>query len=116
MFANHDTNVNKKAVPDAALIDFLYDTDLPDGVDMPLASISSRDSVWDTHRTDTLIVEAMYSYEGEFERYSERLAGCSGWLKFGFSEVNGLVLKQAFSAVCAIALCASGASLYFGKP
>lgn len=103
MFPNYGINVNKKAVPDASLIDFLYDTDLPDGVDMPLASISSRDSVWDIHRTDTLIVEAMYSYEGEFERYSERLGGCSGWLKFGFSEVNGLVLKQAF--FCRVRYC-----------
>ena len=91
-------------MPDSPLIDFLYDTDLPDGVDVSLTSISSRDSVWDTHRTDTLIVEAMYSYEGEFERYGERLDNCSGWLKFGYNEVNGLVLKQAF--FCRVRYCA----------
>lgn len=106
MFPNHATVVNGKVVPvvpDSPLIAFLYDNDLPDNVDISLTSISSRDSVWDVHRTDTLIVEAMYSYEAEFERYSERLSGCSGWLKFGFNEINGLVLKQAF--FCRVRYC-----------
>lgn len=102
MLSNHAPAVNKN-IPLPELIDYLYDNDLPDAVDMSLASISARDSVWDSHRTDTLIVESMYAYEGEFQRYSERLGGCSGWLKFGFNEINGLVLKQAF--FCRVRYC-----------
>jgi plasmid rolling circle replication initiator protein Rep len=107
MFPNHAANVNAKvdkAVPSAELIDYLYENDLPDGVDVPLSSISARDSVWDSHRLDTLIIQQMYAIEGEFERYSERLDGCSGWLKFGFNEVNGMVLKQA--CFCRVRYCA----------
>ena len=107
MFPNHAANVNGKvnnAIPSAQLIDYLYENDLPDGVDVSLASVSARDSVWDSHRLDTLIIQQMYAIEGEFERYSERLDGCSGWLKFGFNEVNGMVLKQAF--FCRVRYCA----------
>ena len=119
MFPNHATTVNKnvdKNTPSAELIDFLYDTDLPDGVDVPLASISARDSVWDKHRLDTLIIQEMYAIECEFERYSERMTDCSGWLKFGFNEVNGLVLKQACFAVFVTVPCVNGDAHYFGKP
>lgn len=86
--------------PNFELLDFLYNNHPPEGADVPLASISARDSVWDTHRLQTQIVEAMYAYEAEFERYGERLNDCSGWLKFGFNETNGLVLKQAFFCRC----------------
>ena len=91
MFPNPTLDVNKNIAPlspPSELIDYLYDNDLPDGIDMPLASISARDSVWDSHRTDTLIIQQMYALESEFERYSERITDCSGWLKFGFNEVN----------------------------
>lgn len=107
MFPNHASPVNKKSIPSVPsfeLINFLYDNDLPDGVDVPLASVSARDSVWDKHRLDTLIIQEMYAIECEFERYSERMTDCSGWLKFGFNEVNGLVLKQA--CFCRVRYCA----------
>ncbi len=107
MFPNPTLDVNKNIAPlspPSELIDYLYDNDLPDGIDMPLASISARDSVWDSHRTDTLIIQQMYALESEFERYSERITDCSGWLKFGFNEVNGLVLKQAY--FCRVRYCA----------
>ena len=91
-------------MPSPELVDFLYDNDLPEGVDVSLASISARDSVWDKHRLDTLIIQEMYAIECEFERYSDRLDGCSGWLKYGFNEVNGLVLKEVF--FCRVRYCA----------
>lgn len=86
------------------LAEHLYDNHPPDGVDIGLTSVSERDSVWDSHRVDTLIIEQMYAYESEFERYSDRLGGCSGWLKYGFNEVNGLVLKEVF--FCRVRYCA----------
>ena len=100
-------NVKKNVVPatiSAPLFDYLYETPLPDGVDVPLASISARDGVWDRHRVDALYVQKMYALECEFGRYSERIENCSGWLKFGFNEVNGLVLKQA--SFCRVRYCA----------
>ena len=106
MFPNHASPVKKKSIPSVPspeLVDFLYDNDLPDGVDVSLASVSARDSVWDKHRLDTLIIQEMYAIECEFERYSERMTDCSGWLKFGFNEVNGLVLKQA--CFCRVRYC-----------
>lgn len=106
MFPNHApiVNQNEKSSNDLApLFDYLYETPLPDGVDVPLTSISDRDSVWDSHRVDTLIVQEMYALESEFERYSERMGDCSGWLKFGFNEVNGMVLKQA--CFCRVRFC-----------
>ena len=83
MFPNHATTVNEnikkhnknvdKNIPSAELIDFLYDNDLPESIDVSLASISDRDSVWDSHRLDTLIIEGMYTIESEFERYGEQI-------------------------------------------
>lgn len=99
--------VKKNVVPastSSPLFDYLYNTPMPDGIDVPLASVSERDSVWDSHRIDTYYIEQMYALECEFERYSERMGGCSGWLKFGFNEVNGLVLKQA--CFCRVRYCA----------
>lgn len=83
--------------------DYLYDNHPPEGVDINLEFVSARDSVWDIHRSDTLIVETMYAYKGEFERLSDRLGGCSGWLKYGHNEIEGLVLKQAF--FCRVRYC-----------
>ena len=50
-----------------------------------------------------------------FKKYADRINGCSGILKFGLNPDQGkcMVLKQAFFAVSVIALCASGADLYF---
>lgn len=89
-----------KNTPVLPIFEFLYTNHPPEGTEIPLASVSERDSVWDSHRVQSVIIEAMYKQEAEFERYSERIGGCSGWLKFGFNEVNGLVLKQAFFCRC----------------
>ena len=58
-----------------------------------LAKISEHDKVWDTHRNQTDKVSKIYALSSEFERYSERLGACSGFLWFGFE--NGLKLKSA---------------------
>ena len=52
----------------------------------------------------------LYEYSEEFNKYAERINGCSGILKFGFGE-DKLVLKQAFFAVYGSALSANGAGL-----
>ena len=59
----------------------------------PFAKISEHDKVWDTHRNQTDKVSKIYALSSEFERYSERLGACSGFLWFGFE--NGLKLKSA---------------------
>jgi plasmid rolling circle replication initiator protein Rep len=88
--------------PQSAVIEYLYNTPLPNGVEIPLATVSERDSVWDTHRTQSAIIEGIYKQASEFERYSERISDCSGYLKFGIGE-SGLVLKQAF--FCRVRYC-----------
>lgn len=87
--------------------DYLYNTPLPvdehgNELQVPLSSISERDSVWDKHRYQAYLVEQMYQYEQEFSKYADRVKECSGWLKFGCNE-HGLVLKQAF--FCHVRLC-----------
>ena len=73
---------------------------MPDGVDVPLASISAHDSVWDIHRLQSAYVGEIYALNSEFERYSDRIEQCSGFLKFGFNENNGMILKQAIFCRC----------------
>ena len=58
-------------------------------------------------------VQMLYEYSEEFNKYAERINGCSGILKFGFGE-DKLVLKQAFFAVCAFVLSANGVGLCYG--
>ena len=70
---------------------------------------------WDSHRNQTSLVSDIYSEIQEFERYAERLDGCSGYLKFGWND-NKFVLKQAFFAVFAIALSVNGVGHCYGKP
>lgn len=77
------------------LANFFYTQAPPEGYDLQLCRLSNRDLVWDTHRTQTMFVEQIYNAENEFEKYAQRMFECSGWLKFGFNENNGLVLKQA---------------------
>lgn len=77
------------------LANFFYTQAPPKGYDLQLCRLSNRDLVWDTHRTQTMFVEQIYNAENEFEKYAQRMFECSGWLKFGFNEKNGLVLKQA---------------------
>lgn len=88
--------------PNPELYEYLYNTDIPEGVEVALSSVSERDSVWDAHRTHSAMVDMVYSYNSEFERYSERISDCSGYLKFGIGK-QGLVLKQAF--FCKVRYC-----------
>lgn len=97
----HATNPNDNNVFEVA--QYLYNNPLPDDVDVPLSLISARDSVWDTHRLHTSAVQVLYGLNDEFERYSERLASCSGYLKFGMNETDGMVLKEAF--FCRVRFC-----------
>ena len=89
-------------VANQAVIEYLYTNHPPQGVDVKLCDISERDSVWDSHRNQTSLVSDIYSEIQEFERYAERLDGCSGYLKFGWND-NKFVLKQAF--FCRVRYC-----------
>ena len=100
--------------PNPELYEYLYNTDIPEGVEVALSSVSERDSVWDAHRTNSAMVDMVYSYNSEFERYSERISDCSGYLKFGIGK-QGLVLKQAFFAKYDTALYASGVNRFTGR-
>lgn len=60
---------------------------------IPLATVSERDKVWDTHRASTQDVAQIYAQNAEFERFAERMKSCSTWLQFGFKD--GLKLKEA---------------------
>ena len=89
------TPLKNPIVANQAVIEYLYTNHPPQGVDVKLCDISERDSVWDSHRNQTSLVSDIYSEIQEFERYAERLDGCSGYLKFGWND-NKFVLKQAF--------------------
>ena len=102
----HNTRSNRQE-KNNAVYEYLYNEPLPidengNKLEVGLATVSERDSVWDTHRNQASIVDLMYSYESEFERYSERIGDCSGYLKFGIGE-QGLVLKQAY--FCRVRYC-----------
>ena len=89
-----------------------HDSDL--GINF-LTEISPHEVSWDQHRSDAESVKILYNYAVEFSQYADRINGCSGILKFGVNPDQGkLVLKQAFFAVSVIALCVSGADLYYG--
>lgn len=108
MIPNYGSDVNGKvsnAFPSPELINFLYDNDLPDGIEVSLSSISARDSVWDSHRVHTMLIQEMYALNAEYERYSERMGECSGFLKFAYSETSGFILKQAY--FCKVRYCAT---------
>ena len=49
-----------------------------------LTDYSPRDLPWDTHRGQTDDVGDIYAASVEFERYAERMASCSGRLRFGW--------------------------------
>ena len=61
---------------------------MPDGVDVPLASISAHDSVWDIHRLQSAYVGEIYALNSEFERYSDRIEQCSGFLKSDLMKIT----------------------------
>ena len=89
-----------------------HDSDL--GINF-LTEISPHEISWDQHRSDAESVKILYDYALDFQKYAERINGCSGILKFGVNPDQGkLVLKQAFFVVSVIALCVSGVDLYSG--
>ena len=97
------------------LANFVYVEPPPSGYDLQLWRMSERDKVWDSHRTQTMYVEQIYNAENEFEKYAQRMFECSGWLKFGFNETNGLVLKKRIFAVSVIVPCVSGEKVCYGR-
>lgn len=56
------------------------------GKDASLSSYSKKDKVWDVHRSQSIDVEAIYAQATEFERLAERMADCSGMLRFGWRD------------------------------
>ena len=83
------------------IFEYIYENHPPDDVDISLSTVSKRDSVWDAHRNDTATVGDIYALNAQFERYSERMDACSGYLKFGIGE-SGIVLKKPVFAVCVV--------------
>ena len=95
------------------IFEYIYENHPPDDVDISLSTVSKRDSVWDTHRNDTATVGDIYALNAQFERYSERMGDCSGYLKFGIGE-SGLKLKEAsFCRVRYCPVCQWRKSLYW---
>lgn len=76
------------------IYEHLYQIPPSDGTDLLLADISDKDSIWDDQRYKTEQVGDIYSYNAEFERYSERMTDCSTFLAYGFSD-DGIKLKDA---------------------
>lgn len=67
--------------------------------DNPLSDLSPKDNSWDAHRLDTQKVQNFYVQDTEFQKYAERLGGCSTLLKFApviTDDKAGLKLKYAF--------------------
>lgn len=59
--------------------------DTPDRI--YLSDLSPKDAPWDARRAEADVVAGLYSQAG-YERYSERMAGCSRLLDFAVSEVE----------------------------
>lgn len=65
-----------------------------------LTDYSPSDAPWDRHRGQTDDVAGIYAASVEFERYAERMASCSGRLRFGWdtckeSGESNLRLREA---------------------
>lgn len=67
-----------------------------------LSDLAPNEISWDDHRSNAQSVQMLYEYSEEFNKYADRINGCSGILKFGFGE-NKLVLKQAY--FCRVRYC-----------
>lgn len=80
--------------PITNIYEHLYQIPPSDDTELALSAISDKDSVWDKQRHRTELVGDIYSYNAEFERYAERMADCSTFLAYGFSD-DGLKLKDA---------------------
>ena len=89
-----------------------HDSDL--GINF-LTEISPHEISWDQHRSDAESVKILYDYALDFQKYAERINGCSGILKFGVNLIreNWFSSRRIF-AVFVIVLFASGADLYSG--
>ena len=89
-----------------------HDSDL--GINF-LTEISPHEVSWDQHRSDAESVKILYDYSVDFQKYAERINGCSGILKFGVNpDQENWFLSRRIFAVFVIAQCVSGADLYFG--
>lgn len=76
--------------------------------DLPLSSYSARDKPWDTHRSNAQDVQRIYGAAVEFERYAERIAECSGVLRFGQAvdqESGEIHLKLRETYFCRVRHC-----------
>lgn len=74
--------------------EYLYQIPPGNDSEVALSDVSDKDSLWDKQRAKTATVGDIYSYDAEFERYSERMSDCSTFLSYGFNE-NGIKLKHA---------------------
>lgn len=79
MLQVHNTAKSGKIKPNAAKSD-------DKAKDASLSSYSKKDKVWDAHRSQAVDVEAIYAQAQEFERLAERMADCSGMLRFGWRD------------------------------
>lgn len=73
-----------------------------------LSEYSPKDSVWDSHRTFTDSVGGIYQTASEFESYAERMASCSGLLRFGWStlmETGETRLRLRSAQFCRVRHC-----------
>ncbi|WP_247190361.1 protein rep [Escherichia coli] len=73
-----------------------------------LSEYSPKDSVWDSHRAFTDSVGGIYRSAAEFERYAERMASCSGLLRFGWStlmETGETRLRLRSAQFCRVRHC-----------
>lgn len=91
ILSNNSNDISQKS----ALVDYLYNTPLPDGVQVDLADLSQKDTKWDMHRTTTMITEQVLFADLDFLKVAQRVKDCSGTLLFGFSG-GDLKLKQAW--------------------
>jgi len=68
--------------------------------DPGLEEYSPGDKPWNEHRAEAANIQAIYASADEFERYAERVADCSGILRFGWvesqdSDETALRLREA---------------------
>lgn len=73
-----------------------------------LSDYSPRDTSWDSHRAFTDFVGGIYQTAAEFECYAERMASCSGLLRFGWStlmETGETRLRLRSAQFCRVRHC-----------
>ncbi|ECR5117011.1 Replication protein [Salmonella enterica] len=73
-----------------------------------LSDYSPQDASWDTQRAFTDSVGGIYQTAAEFERYAQRMASCSGLLRFGWStliETGETRLRLRSAQFCRVRHC-----------